>query len=347
MVSVTQQEVEKIINDYENGMTFKELCEKYHHKFETIRKCLVDNNIHIRDKSEAGSRAKKYEVSEEIQNKIITNYLNGMGLIASGKEFGVGYYKVRKILAENNIHIRDKHEGIQVRNIAERKYHFNENYFKNMNSNVAYIVGFLAADGTIASNSNCVKLTLAQKDAELLEKIKKELEFDGPVKYTTTSKGFDIATLEINSAVYKEDLKKYNVVPQKTFTFSIPETIPEEYLIDFIRGYWDGDGTICTAGKSAIRSSLCSARKETLEQILTFLEKRYGIPRVSIQEQMRSNVLYYIQYSNNSTRKLFKAFYYKDNILYLERKYKKFCELCIDNKAQEAVHPECQDEKVR
>ena len=144
---MTQQEVEKIINDYENGMTFKELCEK------TIRKCLVDNNIHIWDKSEAGSRAKKCEVSEEIQNKIITNYLNGMGLIASGKEFGVGYYKVRKILAENNIHIRDKHEGIQVRNVAERKYHFNENYFKNMNSNVAYIVGFLAADGLCKINA--------------------------------------------------------------------------------------------------------------------------------------------------------------------------------------------------
>lgn len=329
---MTQQEIQLIITDYENGTVFDELCKKYHHKYQTIRKILIDNNIHIRNKSEAGHKATKYDVPQDIQIKIIQNYNNGMGLIASGTEFGIGYYKVKKILEDHNIHIRNKREGIQARNVALRKYHFNENYFKNINANVAYVLGFLAADGSISLNSNCIKITLAEKDSELLEKIKKEFEYDGVIKHKTTNDGFDIATLEVNSAIYKEDLKRYNIVPNKTFSFSISENIPKQYWIDFIRGYWDGDGTICTAGKNAIRSSLCGANKQTLEQIVEFLETYYDIPKVSIQMAMRKNPLYYIQYSSNSTKKLFEAFYYSDNILFLERKYKKFCELCIDNK---------------
>ena len=329
---MTQQEISAMIADYKNGMIFDELCKKYHHKYQTIRKCFEENNVHIRSKSEAGHLVEKYEVPENIQLKIIENYNNGMGLIASGKEFGIGYYKVRKILDAHNIHHRNKTEGIQARNVAIRKYHFNEDYFKILNSNVAYVLGFIAADSSISSKDNRLKITLAEKDSELLEKLKKEFAYDGEIKHAITSKGFEIATLEINSAVYKEDLKKYNIVPNKTFSFSIPDTIDKKYLIDFIRGYWDGDGTICTAGKSAIRSSLCSARKETLEQIITFLEEEYDIPKVSIQIMPKVNPLYYIQYSNTSTRKLFKAFYYKEGLLYLERKYKKFRELCIDNK---------------
>lgn len=343
---MTQQEITAMIADYENGMIFDELCKKYHHKYQTIRKCFEENNIHIRNKSEAGYKTKKYDVPEDIQLKIIENYKSGKGLIASGQEFGVGYYKVRTILDAHNIPRRNKSESIKVRNVVLRKYHFNENYFKNMNPNVAYVLGFLAADGTISSKSNCLKITVAERDSELLEKFKEEFEYDGKVKHNVNNKGYSIATLEINSAIYKEDLKKYNIVPNKTFTFSIPDTIPNEFLIDFIRGYWDGDGTICTAGKSAIRSSLCSARKETLEQILNFLEDKYNIPKVSVQTTMRKNPLYYIQYSNNSTKKLFKAFYYKEELLYLKRKYEKFCELCIDNKIQETVHPKCRDEKI-
>ena len=84
--------------------------------------------------------------------------------------------------------------------------------------------------------------------------------------------------------------------------------------------------------KSAIRASLCEARKETLEQILSFLEENYNIKKVTIQEWTDVNTLYYFQYSTNVIKQLFKAIYYKEDLLYLDRKYKKFYELYIDNK---------------
>ena len=274
----------------------------------------------------------KTKIPQEIIEKIIINYNKGMGLKASGEEFNISAYVVRNILINNDITIRTQSESAVLSNINRKKYFCNLNYFKTQSSNMAYILGFLAADGYISLNKNEIKITLAQKDAELLEKIKKELEFTGEVKYTVTNKGFDIATLEITCSEYKKDLAEYNIIPQKTFKFSISKNLDKKYWIDFIRGYWDGDGTICTAGKSAIRASLCSAKKETLEQILNFLEENYNIKKVSIQERAGINTLYYFQYSTTATKQLFKAMYYQEDLLYLDRKYKKFCELCIDNK---------------
>lgn len=343
---MTQQEKDNLIQDYLNGASFDSLIKKYHHKFITIKNCLIENNIPIRSKSEAMKNKNSIIISPDIEQKIIINYNNGMGLASAGKQYNVSEYIVKKILNKYNIHIRSLKESVIIPNNNRKKYFCNENYFKTQNSDMAYILGFLAADGTVRKDSNQIKITLAQKDAELLEIIKEKLEYTGEVKYTTTSKGFNIATLEITSSNYKKDLALYNIVPQKTFSFSIPELLNKEYWIDFIRGYWDGDGSISTAGKSAIRSSVCSARKETLEQIVNFLAKEYNIPPVTIQSYNRKNTIYYIQYSNNSTRKLFKAMYYKKNIIYLKRKYDKFCQLCIDNKSHETVHPEIQDENV-
>ena len=329
---MTQQEISAMIEDYKNGTTLDKIIKKYHHCHATVRKILEENDIHIRNQSESNKGKCSKIIPKEIEDKIIKNYNAGMGLVASGREFNISDYIVRRILVDNNIYIRSYRESASISNQNRKKYHCNESYFKIQNSDMAYILGFLAADGTVRKDCNEIKITLAAKDSELLEKIKDKLEYSGNIKYATTSKGFDIATLTITCQEYKKDLAEYNIIPQKTFTFSIPEKLKKEYWVDFIRGYWDGDGTICTAGKSAIRSSVCSARKETLEQILDFLEQEYNIPQVSIQLRAGANTLYYIQYSNNSTKKLFHALYYKDNLLYLDRKYKKFCELCIDNK---------------
>lgn len=324
---MTQQEINSIIEDYKNGDTIESLIKKYHHRFEFIKKALEDNNVPLRSRK----GKPKYVLADEEEKEIVEKYNAGQGLASIGKDFKISQYKVKEILKRNGIKLRTAAEATAMYNKEKRKYFCNENYFKieNQNENMCYILGFIAADGTVRKESNSVKITLSQKDAELLEKIKVELGYTGPIKYETTNKGFDIATLSITCQEYKQDLAKYNIVPAKTFSFTISDNIKREYLIDFIRGYWDGDGTICTAGREAIRASLCGANKNTLQQIIDFLYEEYNIPKVNIQSRKDGkNDLYYFQYSNNSTLKLYKAFYYKDNLLYLNRKKEKFDLLC-------------------
>lgn len=324
---MTQQEIDSIINDYVNGLTLVKTCKKYHHRESTIKDILFKNNIHIRNKSEAGKKAEKIHVSKDIEDKIVENYLNGKGLISSGKDFGIGPQKVRNILVSRNIKIRSYSESASISNSLRKKYFCNLDYFKNENQKMAYILGFISADGSISLEGNVLKISLARKDRELLEKIKNELEYTGDIKDYTNSKGFDISSLSITCKEYKEDLAKYNIVPQKTYTFSFPKNLNKKYWIDFIRGYFDGDGSVSTAGPHAIRFQICAHRREVLETIVNFFYEEYNIPKVNIQiAQREKNNLYFFQYSTSSTKEIYNKLYYP-NCICLPRKYEKYTAL--------------------
>lgn len=272
-----------------------------------------------------------------IENKIIENYVvKGMGQSAAGKEFNFGAYKVKKILKENNIKIRNHNQAVILKNKRFRKYDNNDNYFSIESKNMAYIMGFIAADGTIRKDSNEIKITLAAKDRVQLENIKKEIGIQVNVKDFTTKSGYDSCTLQWTSEQHKKDLKKYNIIPQKTFILTPPYQLSKEYWIDYIRGYFDGDGSINNLKNKSLRWQVCSATKILLEWILDYFEE-LGIPKVNIQERKNKNILYTIQYSTSSTKKIYDVLYTKGS-LFLPRKKKCF-DFCIDNKYHEAIYP--------
>ncbi|SDC12744.1 hypothetical protein SAMN04487767_101279 [Bacillus wiedmannii] len=61
----------------------------------------------------------------------------------------------------------------------KRKYDITENYFKTWSHNMAYILGFIAADGVIQKENQCV--SVSQKESYILEDIKKELKTNQPL----------------------------------------------------------------------------------------------------------------------------------------------------------------------
>lgn len=68
----------------------------------------------------------------------------------------------------------------------------------------------------------------------------------------------------------KNFLAQYNIVPCKTYSFTIPENnIPEEFIYDFLRGLIDADGCIhIRKNRNNIPSlSFVSQVKECAEQV--------------------------------------------------------------------------------
>ena len=111
----------------------------------------------------------------------------------------------------------------------KRKYDITENYFKMWSNNMAYILGFIAADGVI------------QKESYILEDIKKELKTNQPL-YQNKKTG--VYMLNINSKTIKYNLMNiHGIMPCKSFNIEFP-FVPEEYLHHFVRGYFDGDGYV-------------------------------------------------------------------------------------------------------
>lgn len=261
----------------------------------------------------------------ETQKRIILDMytVQGRGQAACAKAAGVTPPIVKKFLQKSNIKIRNFSEAATISNTRRRKYNINDTYFDKETPNMAYILGFLAADGSVSKKSNEIKIGLSAIDKDFLQSIANELNSDRKVKEYISSNGFSCCELHFTSKRIKNKLSEYNIVPQKTFSFKFPKKLKREYWIDFIRGYFDGDGCISTAGKHAIRWQVCSATEDVLQNIVDFFYEEYHIPKVSIYEKKGINTTYYIQYSTCPTREIYKHLYTK-NSLYLPRKKEKF-----------------------
>lgn len=277
----------------------------------------------------------KNPITKEQEELIIHLYqdeLMGQDRI-SKKVFGRSCpQEVKKVLNKYHIHIRTQKEAAVISN-KKRATEKKENYFSVQNSNMAWLLGFLAADGSIRANSNEIRIGLSSVDKEILEKIRIELGLSTQVKEYVNSQGYSCARLQWTCEQHKKDLSTYGIIPAKTFCLVPPWKLDRKYWIDYIRGYFDGDGSINLIqnsnhrGNGNLRWQVCSATKEILEFILDYFETEYNISKVNIYESNRSkNPLYYIQYSSVATRKIH-SILYTPNSLYLQRKKEHFDEI--------------------
>lgn len=277
----------------------------------------------------------KNSITKEQEELIIHLYQNElMGQeVVSKKVFGKSCpQEVKKILKKYDVHIRTQKEACIISN-KKRAIEKNEDYFSIQSSNMAWLLGFLASDGSICANSNAIRIGLASIDKEILEKIKIELGLATTVKEYINSQGYSCVHLQWTCEQHKKDLATYGIIPAKTFCLKPPLKLEKKYWIDYIRGYFDGDGSVNLIqnsnhkGNGNLRWQIYSASKDILEFILNHFETEFGIPKVNIYESNRSkNPLYYIQYSSTATRKIY-SILYTNGSLYLQRKKDHFDEV--------------------
>ena len=321
-IEFNKEQIEDIRQKIENGISQDNIANEYGVSRTVIFRVCKENNICTRSIQEANSS----KIREEIEEKIIYNYcVLKKGLIPSGQPYGASQFIVERILKEHGIRKRTYAESKDIL----RKYTVNDNYFKTQTHNMAYIMGLIAADGNIAKKENRIEIFLNKKDIEILEKINKEIENSRPVKIYKRSDGRDdMAKIWINSSTMKKDLAHYNIVPAKTFILKPPEFLDKQYVISYIRGYFDGDGSIFLSNNNPIWR-IGSASRPIIEWMRTYLAEEYGIINNKIynEKDAENNDFYVLQYSSkNKINKLYNALYASGG-LYLQRKYDRFTQL--------------------
>lgn len=110
---------------------------------------------------------------------------------------------------------------------------------------MSYVVGFFAADGYITVNRRggqfwCIQIT----DKQLLYKIREVIGAEHKIS-ERLGVGNEKAQyrLQIGSIEMCDDLRKLGFRENKTSSLAVPN-VQEQYLSDFIRGYFDGDGNV-------------------------------------------------------------------------------------------------------
>ncbi len=239
----------------------------------------------------------------EIQ-EIIVLYESGYSTTQIGELAGVSSRYIRQLLTEN---------GVEKRPIGswKRKYTFNEDYFKNWNNDMAYLLGFFIADGYIASQSQSVAFT--QKNPDLLEEIKSVFGSNQPL-YRNKHTG--VYSLLFHSKVMKNDLQTlFHITSDKSYNIKFPN-IPNQYMHHFIRGYFDGDGHINYKGYTVSFVGGSITFMESLQALLL----KYGFNPYMTDNGKHSRVFI----TGRKSIKQFGDWIYTDKSLYLKRKFAAF-----------------------
>lgn len=165
-----------------------------------------------------------------------------------GKRFGLNQKVVRR---------RIEALGVDPRELST-EYQYDKYYFYDIDTpEKAYWLGFVTADGYLNEERNHFQFHLGWKDYEHLAKFKEALQADMPIKqeiHSTT--GYHIATFNVDGDVFTQCLIKNGIRQRKSVHEQPPLLVPEEYIRDYIRGLWDGDGYV-----SDKQIGLCSSHE--------------------------------------------------------------------------------------
>lgn len=218
------------------------------------------------------------------------------------------------------------------------KYYVNQDYFKKIDNEwKAYWLGFLYADGTnqIKRNSKknnkmeyTTKLTLSSVDEDHVKKLRNSVQGDAPISYKDVKlndKIFHSVSYSMCNKKICEDLNTLGCVPNKSLVLRFPnqEQLPKEFIRDFIRGYFDGDGCIhINLEKQNIQFNIMGTL-EFLEKIQDIFYKELNIEKTKIQIK-KNNKAYSIQYGSIMSIQKIYNYLYKDCNIYLQRKLDKF-----------------------
>lgn len=91
---------------------------------------------------------------------------------------------------------------------------------------------------------NYLIINIVKSDQEILDEFKKQLFYNGKIYTASKKNGQDQCILRICSNQIKLDINKYINTINKTYSLEWCKNIPDELMIYFIRGYFDGDGCV-------------------------------------------------------------------------------------------------------
>lgn len=243
----------------------------------------------------------------------------GLSLRIIGEKVGIDRHKVSYML---------KKMGVNVRN---GKYNYNENYFRIIDtSEKAYWLGFLMADGYVSRyGRHVLELTLKEDDRDHVEKLRDVIAPDKPL-YDKTSKvegkTYKSVRLQVSNKQIVEDLKYHGCLPNKSKILDFPTTLPKEFMKDFIRGYFDGDGNIyIRPDKNVFRFSIMGT-ENFLKKLFEILDREISVSITKLCSDTRSdsNNTYTVYKGGINQTGKFLRWIYEDAEIYLSRKFKTY-----------------------
>lgn len=178
------------------------------------------------------------KISPEEAEAICKLYIHeGLNICQLAREYAVTEAAIRKRLLAQGVRLKTQSE-------AQTKRRLDACFFDNIDSErKAYWLGFLLADGCVRDEPGkqpTIFVDLAQEDAGHLQALLVDLRCDTHVGFYRDKSAY----ISIRSARLAEGLARHGCIPRKTRVVKFPGTVPRELYPHFVRGYFDGDGSV-------------------------------------------------------------------------------------------------------
>lgn len=254
-----------------------------------------------------------------------------MSILKLSKEYPYSYDVISRHLKEKGVKIRGN-------SFYQSKYHFDESFFDIIdNQYKAYWLGFIFADGFMSKSKHgrdYIGISISKIDENHLHKFKEHIKSTYPINTYKVTQGFKVGAeyvrilMKSDKAISK--LKEYGIDYKKSFNCKFPseDIVPKHLMNHFIRGYYDGNGSLkLHSSRNSIKDytiAFCGT-KDMMENI----QKYIPISRIYKLRQRypeRNNNNYDLEIGGRLQVKQILEYIYNDAEVYLDRKYERYKE---------------------
>jgi intein-encoded DNA endonuclease-like protein len=286
---LTKDKFEKLFHD--QNMRFSGIAKMYGCSPAFITRLAKEYDIKAKSSGDWRTNANQF-TKELLYQLYITD---GKSTAAIGKEIGVSTNSVVYMLDKYEIPRRSKLEGIRLQ--KSQNLTINIDFFRNDSPEKFYVIGLIASDGCISGNF----AKLVSKDRELVDYLKTVTECINPVREDYREVNGTIQKyygLHFSSVEMVEILNTYGITERKSLTFS-SKNVPQKYLCDFIRGVFDGDGSLSVSrrkdnGARTQKFGIVSASEEFAKELHFIFSEVVGVSVNKIVRDKRGNGIYNI-----------------------------------------------------
>ena len=237
---------------------------------------------------------------------------------------------LKELLPNRTTHAINQHgnKELGLSRISKDRYKIDYKFFENWTPESAYIYGFISADGYIKyehgeRNENSLQFELADYDHDILDKIKDILQYEGEVRYSNRNTvKLTIGNKKLISDLIEKGMPRTN----KTFEIDYPYALPDELFSHYLRGLFDGDGTIYIKDNTILfrllgTQSLLNTIHEKICMLCIDISTNHIYDRnkdgcnvfdLSVQNKYKAIAIYEFMYQNST--------------IHLDRKYNKYLE---------------------
>lgn len=292
--------------------------------------------------------------TDHLKDEIIKLYIEDkLSMDKIAKKFNLSICPIQNCL---------KKYGIPRRTLSEaaQEHSLNKNYFKEINTiNKAQVLGMIYADGCLLERKGITRIlsiSLREPDEDYLEFIKKEIEYTGNLSDRISQYNSKIYTLRIASVELFNDMVNLGLTPRKSLTIDFPrkDKVPTHLHSHFIRGYMEGDGSVChyfskKKGRGRFLSGTVNfcGTIQFLEKLKEIIWKNLNINCVLSQKKSlkeRNVNCHSLTISGNLYVLKFLEWVYRDANFVMPRKYKKYLELKENWEYKESIKDRLKEE---